>query len=161
MTDTTNTTAETTASHPVTESPIPGIEPLTEEEMLAILTAMAGDNGGQVQDIWYKSKRVIRTVAQASVGFIVAAPTVVQITAAVGADPSSHLGVTLAAIGTGATAVAGVLSRIMSVPAVNAWLVNIGMGSVPKSTLISLPDLYKGQTTDDIDDSDDEPRHAA
>ena len=115
-----------------TETTLP-IDPITEQELFDLADQVFGDDtGDQIQDIWYKGKRVIRTLFQVAAGFIVSAPTVIQIIAAIGADPSTHLGMTLAAIGAATTTIAGVLARIMAVPAINQWLVNIGLGSVPK-----------------------------
>lgn len=112
------------------------LTPLTEQEAYDLLKQFAGtDTASQVQDIWYKGKRVVRTVAQVAVGFIVAAPVVTQVIAATGIDPTSNIGAWLAGIGAATTGLAAALSRIMSIPAVNQWLVNIGLGSVPKHSL--------------------------
>lgn len=109
-----------------------GLEPLTDTEIRDILADLTGDRD-RVQDIWYKGQRVIRTTAQAAVGFIVAAPVITQIIDAIGLDPTTHMGGWLAAIGAGTTALAAVLSRVMTIPAVNRWLVTLGMGSVPRN----------------------------
>lgn len=117
-----------------------GLKPLTEQEMLGLLADIAGQEpASRVQDIWYKTQRVIRTIAQVLVGFILAAPTVTQIIQSTGIDPTSNVGAWLAGIGAATTAIAAALSRIMSIPAVNQWLVNIGLGSVPRSSLDGQP----------------------
>ncbi|MBT1161193.1 hypothetical protein [Bifidobacterium sp. SO1] len=111
-----------------------GLEPLTDEEIISILSDLTG-NEQAVQDIWYKGQRVIRTIMQVLVGFIIAAPVVPQIVQALGLDPSGSLYVTLAGMAATVTAIAGALSRVMAIPAVNQWLIKLGMGSVPKSSI--------------------------
>lgn len=89
----------------------------------------------EVQEIWYKGQRVARTAVQVILGFVIAAPTITAIIDALGIPVDTHIGAFLASIGAGVTVVAAAISRVMAVPAVNAWLVSIGLGSVPKSTV--------------------------
>lgn len=87
-----------------------------------------------VQEIWYQGQRVLRTLVQVGIpAFITFAAVLPTIINAVGLPLDS--GVYLWLIGAAAivTAVAGALSRIMAIPAVNTWLTKIGIGSVPKA----------------------------
>lgn len=87
-----------------------------------------------VQDIWYQGQRVLRTIVQVGIpAFLTFAGVLPVIIDAVGLPLDS--GVYLWLIGAAAvvTAVAGALSRIMAIPAVNTWLTKIGIGSVPKA----------------------------
>jgi hypothetical protein len=59
-----------------------------------------------------------------------------QIIDALGLPVDSALYVWLIGLATGITAVALALTRIMAIPAVNAWLTKIGLGSVPKSAVV-------------------------
>ncbi len=96
-------------------------------------------NASTVPDIWFKAKRVARTVLQVVVTFVglwgtiaVVAPQVLTELAKI--LPGSWvvwLAGALAFVGV----VAGVLARIMAIPAVNAFLVKIGLGSVPASAV--------------------------
>lgn len=123
-------------AEPADTSDTLGLRPLSEDDLFSIADDLFGkDASMQVQDIWYKGQRVIRTVMQVLVGFVVAAPTVTQVISAIGLDPASNTGAWLAGIGATTTLVAGALTRVMAIPAVNRWLVNLGMGSVPKSTI--------------------------
>lgn len=105
------------------------VEPLTDEEIAAIFEQMGGN-----PVVIDKGKRIVRTVAQVAVGFIIAAPSVVQVLDAFGADPSTHLGALLAGVGAGTTAIAGILSRIMAVPAVNSFLANLNVDAETTET---------------------------
>lgn len=89
-----------------------------------------------VPNIWFKTQRVLRTIVQVGIPtFITFAAVLPQIIDAAGLPVDGALYLWL--IGTAAviTAVAGGLSRIMAIPQVNAWLVHIGLGSVPKSAV--------------------------
>lgn len=90
----------------------------------------------EVPPIWHKSKRVIRTIVQTGVPtFIVFAAVLPQIIDALGLPIDNDVRLWLLAVAAGVTAVAGALARVMAVPAVNAWLVKIGLGSVPQSAV--------------------------
>lgn len=90
----------------------------------------------EVQDIWWKSQRVLRTIVQTGIPtFIVFAAVLPQIIDALGLPVDNDVRLWLLAVAAGVTAVAGALARVMAVPAVNAWLVKIGLGSVPQSAV--------------------------
>lgn len=89
-----------------------------------------------VQDIWFKAQRVLRTIVQVGIpAFLAFAVVLPQIIDAAGLPVDGGLYIWLVAVAAGITAVAGGLSRIMAIPQVNAWLVRIGLGSVPKSAV--------------------------
>lgn len=91
----------------------------------------------EVQDIWFKSQRVIRTIVQTGIPtFIVFAAVLPQIIDALGLPVDNEVRLWLLAVAAGVTAVAAALSRVMAIPAVNGWLVRVGLGSVPKSAVI-------------------------
>jgi predicted naringenin-chalcone synthase len=90
----------------------------------------------EVQSIWFVSQRVLRTIVQTGVPtFIVFAAVLPQIIDALGLPVDNDVRLWLLAVAAGVTAVAGALARVMAVPAVNAFLVRVGLGSVPKSTI--------------------------
>lgn len=87
----------------------------------------------QVQEIWFKTQRVLRTAVQVGVPtFLALALVLPQIIDALGLPVESALYLWLVGLAAGVTAVAAALSRIMAIPAVNTWLTKIGLGSVPK-----------------------------
>lgn len=87
-----------------------------------------------VQDIWFKRQRVLRTLVQVGIpSFLTFALVLPQIIGALGLPVDSGLYLWLVGAAGAVTAVAAGLSRVMAIPAVNAWLVKIGLGSVPKS----------------------------
>ena len=87
-------------------------------------------------EIWYKAQRVLRTIVAvvipALLGFAVLLPQLID---ALGLPDDSTLRLWLLGIAAGVTAVAGAITRIMAIPAVNAWLTKIGLGSVPRSAV--------------------------
>jgi len=91
----------------------------------------------QVQDIWFKSQRVLRTVVQVGIpaflGFALVLPQVID---ALGLPVESSLYLWMVGLAAGVTAVAAALSRLMAIPTVNLWLTNIGLGSVPKHAAV-------------------------
>jgi predicted naringenin-chalcone synthase len=90
-----------------------------------------------VPDIWFKVQRVLRTVVQVGIpAFLTFAWVLPEIIDELGLPVDSDLRLWLLGLAAGVTAVAGALSRIMAIPAVNRWLVKIGLGSVPKSAVI-------------------------
>ncbi|MEA9986301.1 hypothetical protein [Subtercola sp. RTI3] len=92
-----------------------------------------------VPEIWFKAKRVLRTLVQVGIpAFLAFALVLPQILAVSGIPVSSELYLWLISVAAGITAVAGGLSRVMAIPAVNTWLVNIGLGSVPGSAITNL-----------------------
>jgi hypothetical protein len=88
-------------------------------------------------EIWYKAQRVLRTlvavIIPAFLGFALLLPQLIE---ALGLPVDSELRLWLVAVAAGVTAVAAAITRIMAIPAVNAWLTKIGLGSVPKSAVV-------------------------
>lgn len=88
-------------------------------------------------EIWYKAQRVLRTVVQIGIpAFLAFALVLPQIIEALGLPVDSELRLWLVAVAAIVTAVAGAISRVMAIPAVNAWLTKIGLGSVPKRAVL-------------------------
>ncbi|MBF4578971.1 hypothetical protein ITJ48_05295 [Frigoribacterium sp. VKM Ac-2530] len=86
--------------------------------------------------MWYRSQRVLRTIVQTGVPtFIVFATVLPQVIDALGLPVDNGVRLWLLAVAAGVTAVAGALARVMAIPAVNGWLVTIGLGSVPKAAV--------------------------
>lgn len=92
-------------------------------------------------EIWFKAQRVLRTIAAAVVGFstalavfVVVAPQVVAAVADV--LPASWVAWALSFIA-GAAALSGAITRVMAIPAVDAWLKKIGLGSAPRDTVVA------------------------
>lgn len=97
-------------------------------------------------EIWYKSKRVLRTVVQVGIpAFLSFALVLPQLIEALGLPVDSELRLWLVGVAAAVTAVAAALSRIMAIPAVNAWLTKIGLGSVPKSAVAVRPSSITGE----------------
>jgi hypothetical protein len=91
-----------------------------------------------VDDIWFKSKRVLRTLVQTGIpAFLVFAGVLPQIIAALGLPVDSAVYLWLLAAAGVVTAVATGLARVMAIPAVNTWLTHFGLGSVPKQTAVA------------------------
>lgn len=111
---------------------IPASEP-SKQEAVAVAT-----------EIWYKAQRVLRTLVQvvipAFLGFAVVLPLIIE---ALGLPVDSELRLWLLVVATGVTAVATAIARVMAIPAVNAWLIKIGLGSVPASAIDTQP-LFDG-----------------
>jgi hypothetical protein len=97
----------------------------------------------QVKDattIWYKGKRVLRTLVQTAIpSFLTFALVLPAIIEALGLPADSELRLWLIALAAGVTAVATAIARVMAIPAVNAWLIKIGLGSVPADALFVSP----------------------
>lgn len=89
-----------------------------------------------VPEIWYKGKRVLRTVVQVGIpAFLTFAFVLPQIIEALGLPVESDLYLWLVGLAAGVTAVAAAITRIMAIPQVNAFLVKIGLGSVPAASV--------------------------
>lgn len=87
-----------------------------------------------VQDIWYASQRVLRTVVQVGIpAFITFAGVLPTIINALGLPVDGTVYLWLISVAAVLTAVAAALTRVMAISAVNTWLTSIGLGSVPKS----------------------------
>lgn len=111
-------------------------------------TAMSNPSGGEhvaittatVPEIWYKAKRAVRTIVQT---LIVLVPIANAVAAAIIGYLNDQTDVTvpgwvflvLNGIVVATALLAGLVARIMAVPGVNAWLVKIGLGSVPASAV--------------------------
>lgn len=87
-------------------------------------------------EIWYKTQRVLRTIIQVGIpAFLTFALVLPQIIEALGLPVDSGLRLWLVGVAAVVTAVAAAITRVMAIPAVNAWLMKIGLGSVPKSAV--------------------------
>ena len=84
-------------------------------------------------EIWYKGKRVLRTAFATLITLLPLAP---QVLAIVNEQWSSEW---LIAVGAQAVALNSVITRIMAIPVVNAWLIKVGLGSVPASAVLENP----------------------
>ena len=97
-----------------------------------------------VPSIWYKAQRVIRTVLAVIVAIITTAGSTLAIIAVVAPQILAELEPLLAPEVFGWLAgwvaalivLSGVITRIMAIPAVNAFLTKFGAGSVPASAII-------------------------
>lgn len=98
-----------------------------------------------VPPIWYKAKRVIRTVLAVIVSLLITvgatgaalellAPQILPELALV--LPSGAIS-WLAAVVAFFVLLSGIITRIMAIPGVNTWLVKIGAGSVPASAVVT------------------------
>lgn len=92
------------------------------------------DKNIAVDDIWFATQRVLRTIVQVGIpAFITFAGVLPVIVNALGLDVDGQVYLWLVSAAAVLTAVAGALTRVMAIPAVNEWLTHIGLGSVPKS----------------------------
>lgn len=119
-----------------------------------------------VPSIWYKTQRVLRTLVQVGIpAFLTFALVLPQIIEALGLPVDSELRLWLVAVAAGVTAVAGAIARVMAIPAVNAWLTKIGLGSVPKSAVRDAPSGVvvapdpKAVAVDDVIDASTQQRY--
>jgi len=92
-----------------------------------------------VQEIWFKAQRWLRTGVQVAAsgslllaGLVTLAPEILEALQSV--LPGSAVVWLTGAIASLA-AVSAALSRVMAIPTVNRWLVRIGLGSVPRTEL--------------------------
>jgi hypothetical protein len=101
--------------------------PSTAEPLVTVITP--------VEEIWYKGQRVIRSVLVALVtlvpGLNLTLPLVAQAFNSPGVPAKVYLIVNI--IIAGALVVTGILARLIAIPAINAGLTTLGVGSVPKS----------------------------
>lgn len=92
------------------------------------------DKNIAVDDIWFATQRVLRTIVQVGIpAFITFAGVLPVIINALDFDVDGQVYLWLVSAAAVLTAVAGALTRVMAIPAVNEWLTHIGLGSVPKS----------------------------
>lgn len=103
---------------------------MTEGRHIAVTTSEA-------PEIWYKSKRVIRTILAALIVIVPTAnatlPLLAEAFNAPDVPPEVYAwvnGVIVVVL-----AILGVVTRIMAIPAVNDFLTRFGAGSVPKATV--------------------------
>lgn len=80
-----------------------------------------------VQPIWYSRQRVFRTALTTALTLLPIIPQVVQIVQGQW-DAQWLTWVSIQAV-----AINAALTKLIAIPAVNAWLTHIGLGSVPKS----------------------------
>lgn len=83
----------------------------------------------QAPDIWFKSKRVLRT---AFTTILTILPLIPQVIAIVQGQYDAEW---LTAVAVQAVALNATLTGIIALPVVNTWLTHIGLGSVPKGYL--------------------------
>lgn len=93
-----------------------------------------------VPPIWFAAKRVVRTIVQSLVVYvplvnIVAVIVVDFLTKQTDFAAPSWLFVALNGIVVATAALMGLVAKLMAHPTVNAWLVKIGLGSVPASAI--------------------------
>lgn len=93
-----------------------------------------------VPAIWFKTQRALRTAFAVLTtllafwaAFALVAPQILDELALI--LPGPWIAWLTAAIAS-VTLVAGVITRVMAIPTVNAWLTRIGLGSVPRSKLV-------------------------
>ena len=112
------------------------------------MTSPSNESVKTAADIWYKGKRVLRTLVQVAIpsflSFAFVLPLIIE---ALGLPVDSELRLWLLAVAAGVTAVAGAITRVMAIPAVNAWLIKIGLGSVPSDALVQETDTNTGEVT--------------
>jgi hypothetical protein len=112
-------------------------------------------------DIWYKSKRVIRTVIQVVISGIALVVAVQAVAPEVLTELAKVLPGPVIAWLTAAVAflaaLAGVLSRIMAIPQINQLLTKLGAGSVPAGGVKDA--IVPGDGLSDP--GNDGPKHAA
>lgn len=94
-------------------------------------------------EIWFKTKRVLRTAVQVIVTgagilavAVVVAPQILDALADVLPGPVVAWA---AGVIAAAAALSAALSRVMAIPAVDAWLKRLGLGSAPASAPVAMP----------------------
>lgn len=80
-----------------------------------------------VQEIWYKGQRVLRTLLTTALTILPLIPQVVQIVQ--GQWPTAS---GLTAVAVQAVAINSALTALIALPTVNRWLTAIGFGSTPR-----------------------------
>jgi len=111
-----------------------------ERNIMSTQNSQGEDAVKKATEIWYKAQRVLRTIVQTAIpAFLTFALVLPQIIEALGLPVDSELRLWLLGAAAIVTAVAGAISRVMAIPAVNAWLTKIGLGSVPKDAIYVSP----------------------
>lgn len=85
------------------------------------------DSKFDVQEIWHKGQRVLRTALTTALTALPLVPQIIQI---VQGQWSAEW---LTGIGVQAVAINAALTGIIAIPKINAWLTVIGLGSVPRA----------------------------
>lgn len=111
------------------------IDPIKGGQHAAITTAT-------VPEIWFKAKRVARTIAQMLVVLVpianaLAAAVIGYLNEQTDVAVPGWIFVALNGIVVATALLAGLVARIMTVHGVNTWLVKIGLGSVPAAAVES------------------------
>ncbi len=91
-----------------------------------------------VPEIWFKTQRVLRSIAGSLIVLVplangVAAAAIAYLTAQTDVVVHPVVFVWLNAIVAVTALIIGLVSRIMAVPGVNEFLTRIGLGSIPKN----------------------------
>lgn len=81
----------------------------------------------QAPEIWFKSKRVLRT---AFTTILTVLPLIPQVVAIIQGQWEAEW---LTGVAVQAVAINSALTGIIAIPTVNTWLTYIGLGSVPRS----------------------------
>lgn len=93
-----------------------------------------------VPDIVNKGQRVLRTIVQVGIpAFLLFALVLPQVIQALGLPVDSQIYGALIGFAAAVTAIAGAITRVMAIPAVDQWLTSIGLGSVKKSEAQHVP----------------------
>lgn len=93
----------------------------------------------KVERIWFQGQRVIRSILVALPTLLITLNLSLPLFAQAFNSPDVPVEVYLLvnSIVLGMLAVIGILTKIIAIPAVNAWLTKLGAGSVPKSAITS------------------------
>ncbi|QUE25339.1 membrane protein [Microbacterium phage Fizzles] len=95
----------------------------------------------QATQIWYKGQRVLRTAFTTLITTLPLVPQIIQIVQGQW-DATWLTGVAVQAV-----ALNSALTAIIALPKVNAWLIKIGLGSVPKDAVEVRPSPVTGTPT--------------
>lgn len=88
-----------------------------------------------MNEILDRGRRVARTIIQAAGAFLTLAPAYPALVAAIGAPKDSNVGVWLAASAVWVGTIAGIIARIMAIPAVNDLLAKVGLAGHSGATV--------------------------
>lgn len=91
----------------------------------------------KAETIWYKGQRVVRTILVALVVIVPTANGLLPLVADAFNRPDVPANVYLWVNGVIAAVlvVVGILTRLIAIPRINAWLTKLGAGSVPKAAI--------------------------
>lgn len=118
----------------------PPVIPKNSKENILAEHELEGQHTAHVEKIWYQGQRVIRSILVAAPTTLVTLNLSLPLLASAFNSPDvpAEVYVLVNGIVLGMLAIIGILTKIIAIPAVNAWLTKLGAGSVPKSTVISL-----------------------